>query len=198
MKIYWLPIKNVRDHVERVLSDPPTLLLINPRPTRSFSTCWQLHAVQYLFNLPRAANKNNHFCVCSAIFLLLFFRFSHFSCEDEQEKQKFSLSRYNFSWKIVFQSRKHSWNFIAAYFIFFLFFFWFKIKKNARKIQPASKKKMQKCSAGAEQNRWTHFHSAIIKLFSWRPQKRMQQPQQQRKETTRKWKRKREWKCKEN
>lgn len=192
MKIYWLPIKmyKIRGNTKFSSFNPP-----------EFSTCWQLlHAIQYLFNLPRAANKNNHFCVCSAIFFIFCcfsFAFHTFHAKmNRAKKQKFSLSsRYNFScsppWKIVFQSRKHSWNFIAAC-------FFDKMQKTKLKENSAcSKKKMQKYSAKAEaeQNRWTHFHSAIIKLFLAAPQK-IKWRKTQRKEATRKWKPKREWKWK--
>lgn len=116
MKIYWLPIKVTRSFAIAT-SSPSTLYSSSPLPQHVDNY------TQYnIFLICRARPiKNNHFFVCSAAFLLLFTLFMRRWTENHKKKKKKTLRcPDNFScsppWKIVFQSRKHSWNFIAACF----------------------------------------------------------------------------------
>lgn len=111
MKIYWLPIKATRSFAIAT-SSPSTLY--SPPPPRA-TTCWQLHAVQYLFNLPRAANKKQSFF---RMFSGFSFAFHTFHAKMNRKKTLRCPDNFSCSppWKIVFQSRKHSWNFIASCF----------------------------------------------------------------------------------
>lgn len=111
MKIYWLPIKVTRSFAIATSSPHSMSLCTLPLAT----TCWQLHAVQYLFNLPRAANKKQSFF---RMFSSFSFAFHTFHAKMNQKKTLRCPDNFSCSppWKIVFQSRKHSWNFIAACF----------------------------------------------------------------------------------
>lgn len=115
MKIYWLPIKVTRSFAIAT-SSPSSHSLPHSLPQHVDNY------TQYnIFLICRARPiKNNHFFVCSAAFLLLFTLFMRRWTENHKKEKKTLRCPDNFScsppWKIVFQSRKHSWNFIAACF----------------------------------------------------------------------------------
>lgn len=166
MKIYWLPIKVTRSFAIAT-SSPSTLYSSSPLPQHVDNY------TQYnIFLICRARPiKNNHFFVCSTAFLLLFTLFMR----RWTEKKLYVVPT-------IFHARRHGKSFsnhvnTAGILLLRVFIKMQKTEmkkkvkekqwKNPRKILAATKRKNAK--AEAEQNRWTHFHSAfaiaIIKLF---------------------------------
>lgn len=171
MKIYWLPIKVTRSFATSSPHTSPPL----PQHVDNYT--------QYnIFLICRARPiKNNHFFVCSAAFLLLFTLFMR----RWTEKKLYVVPT-------IFHARRHGKSFsnhvnTAGILLLRVFIKMQrtetkkKVKEkqweNPRKILAATKRKNAK--AEAEQNRWTHFHSAfaiaIIKLFRRPPQAKKKQ-----------------------